>query len=85
MSAPLKLRLGVAAAGLSCLIVGYALAQQATERRTYEREGATQARDAAPGGQTGSSAAQQQGQRYTAQFRGTRATGGQDQGKCSGT
>jgi predicted outer membrane protein len=72
MSAPLKLRVGVVAAGLSCLVMGYAWAQQ-----VIERERPAQARDAAQPGQIDRPATQQQRQPYTAQFRGTQATGGQ--------
>jgi predicted outer membrane protein len=80
MSAPLKLRMGVVAAGLSCLVVGYALAQQVGEQQPLG-----QARDAAQPGQAGQidqPATQQPGQPgqpYTAQFRGTQATAGQNE------
>lgn len=78
MSAPLKLRTGVVAAGLSCLVVGYALAQQVGEQI---RPG----QPAQPGQQAGQldrPATQQPGQpgqQYTAQFRGSQPTGGQNQ------
>lgn len=69
MSASLRLRSAVAAAGLSCLVIGYAWAQQQTELE-IEREGASaQAR-------TDADRPTQQGQPYTAQFRGSPTTAG---------
>lgn len=77
MSVPLKLKFGVVAAGLSCLVVGYACAQQVIDQQ-LDRAG--QAREAAQQpGQIDQTATPQEGQPYTAQFRGTQGAGGQSQ------
>jgi predicted outer membrane protein len=54
--------------------MGYAWAQQ-----VIQQERPAQAREAAQPGQIDRPAARQEGQEYTAQFRGTRTTGGHDQ------
>lgn len=64
MSASLRRRVGVVAAGLTCLWTGYAAAQQVVERAREEIQ------QAQPAGQAEQPAAQQ-GQPFTAQFRGT--------------
>src|SRR5689334_22877391 len=84
MSASLRFRVGVVAAGLSCLLLGYAAAQQATTRGS----------DPSASGQTDRSSAQQSdrsttqstdrtfesGQSRTANYRGAQTTaGGQNQ------
>jgi predicted outer membrane protein len=73
MSASLRLRLGIAAAGLSCLFAGYGLAQQLTER---ERESAAQQRtdSSQPAGQTDRATTERR--EYTARFRGAPTTAG---------
>ena len=73
MCASLKMRLWIVAAGLSCLLAGYVVAQQVTER---EREGGARQ----PGG-AGQAAGQtdratSQRREYTAQFRGAQSTAG---------
>lgn len=71
MSALSRLKLGLATAGLACLVTGIAWAEQESERE-YAREGsAAQAR-------TNAERSTPQGQQYTAQFRGTQATAGQN-------
>jgi predicted outer membrane protein len=73
MSASLRLRVGVAAAGLSCLLLSYAAAQQvqSTDQTRSNRLGAGAA------GQSGRSTAQQADrptlQRRTANYRGAQA------------
>ncbi len=74
MSASPRMRMGVVAAGLSCLVIGFAWAQQETERE-YEREGKAASQSA---GQTDRPATQSR-QRHTAEFRGTRSAAGQNQ------
>ena len=72
MSALSKMKVGLIAAGLSCLVIGFAWAQQETERE-YEREGAPQARDTDADrdvGQIDRSTTLER-QPRTAQFRGT--------------
>jgi predicted outer membrane protein len=72
---------GMVAAGLSCLVIGSAWAEQETERE-YEREGiSAEAEDRATdqAGQVQIDQTRQQGQQYTAQFRGTQRTAGQDE------
>jgi predicted outer membrane protein len=71
MSASLKLRVGVVAAGLSCLVIGYAWAQQ-------QQDDLPRASEQPRTGQIDRPATQE-GQQYTAQFRGTQATAGQNQ------
>lgn len=71
MSASLKMRVGVVAAGLSCLVIGYAWAQQQQDDLPGAPERANTGQLDRP--------ATQEGQRYTAQFRGTQTTAtGQD-------
>ena len=74
MSVSLRMRVGFAAAGLSCLMIGNAWAQQREAEREYEREGGTAQSQQLQTGQTDQT---QQGQPYTAQFRGTQQTAGQ--------
>jgi predicted outer membrane protein len=75
MSASLKLKGGVLAAALSCLVAGLAVAQQ------LQQAPGTQPRPGQPGqpGQRDRAATQpaQRGQQYTAEFRGTQTAGGQ--------
>lgn len=76
MSAPLKLRIGVVAAGLSCLVVGYALAQQVIQQ---ERPGQPRDPSQSQPGQIDRATRQDEDRQYTAQYRGTQSTGGQKQ------
>jgi predicted outer membrane protein len=73
MSASLKLKGGVLAGALSCLVAGLAVAQQ------LQQPPGTQPRPGQPGqpGQRDRATTQpaQQGQQYTAEFRGTQTTG----------
>jgi len=71
MSASLRIKVGVFAAGLSCVLAGFAAAQREEQAPGQPRAGqidrpATRQR-------------QQQRQPYTAQFRGTQGTAGQKQ------
>lgn len=77
MTTSLTKKMGAMVAVLSCLMVGYAVAQQAV--REYEREsGAAQQRDAAdPAGQSRTQITERG--EYTAGFRGTPGTAGADQ------
>lgn len=68
MSALSKLKVGVLAAGLSCLTIGNAWAEQETERE-YQRAGQQAAEQA--------DRTLQQGQPHTAQFRGNQPSAGQ--------
>jgi predicted outer membrane protein len=68
MSATPKLRIGIAAAGLSCLFAGYVLAQQLIDQ---PREGAAVEQQADPDRSAGQiDRAKTTRQEYTAQFRG---------------
>jgi predicted outer membrane protein len=71
------MRIGLAAAGLSCLMIANAWAQQREAEREYEREGGAAQSQQLQTGQTDQ--ATQQGQPYTAQFRGTQQTAGQNE------
>jgi predicted outer membrane protein len=73
MSALSKVKLGMLAAGLSCLLIGSAWAEREVER---EYEGQSQA---AQSQQSATQQARQQGQQYTAQYRGTQIGASQDE------
>jgi len=71
MSASLKLKGGVLAAAMSCLVTGLAMAQQLQQAPgTQPRPGQPGQRDRA------TTQPAQQGQQYTAEFRGTQTAGG---------
>jgi len=74
MSASLRMKVGVFAAGLCCVIAAYAVAQR--QEQVQERPGTGQLDR--PAAQIDRPATQQR-QPYTAQFRGTQATAGQHQ------
>jgi predicted outer membrane protein len=77
MSATPKLRIGIAAAGLSCLFAGYVLAQQLIEQ---PREDAAAQQQTDPDRTAGQiDRAQTTRQEYTAQFRGNQNAGAQNQ------
>lgn len=78
MAASLKFKAGLMAAGLSCVLIGTAWAEQQVERE-YEREGSPAQQST--GQQPGQiDQARQPGQQYTTQFRGTRpSAAGQNQ------
>jgi predicted outer membrane protein len=70
MSASLRLKGGVLAAGLSCLVAGLAVAQQ------LQQAPGTQPRPGQPGQRDRfTTQPAQQGQQYTAEFRGTQTAG----------
>jgi predicted outer membrane protein len=74
MSATPKLRIGIAAAGLSCLFAGYLLAQQLIDQ---PREGAAVQQQADPDRSAGQiDRARTTRQEYTAQFRGNQGAAG---------
>jgi predicted outer membrane protein len=74
MSATPKLRIGIAAAGLSCLFAGYVLAQQLIDQ---PREGAAVEQQADPDRSAGQiDRAKTTRQEYTAQFRGNQPGAG---------
>lgn len=74
MSATPKLRIGIAAAGLSCLFAGYVLAQQLIDQ---QREGAAVEQQADPDRSAGQiDRSKTTRQEYTAQFRGNQPGAG---------
>lgn len=87
MSASLKLRVGVVAAGLSCLLLGYAVAQQTSERLRGSTSNAAGQTDRSSATQSDQSTTPSSNQTYrettqhrTANYRGAQTTaGGQDQ------
>lgn len=76
MSASLKLKGGVLAAALSCLVAGFAVAQQLQQAPgTQPRPGQPGQRDRAATQPAQPGQPAQRGQQYTAEFRGTQTAG----------